>query len=341
MTISLPCWIRSAAFLMLGAIAFAPEPLFAEVPLPELRDIQVESSKDGTMQPSKIWVPESAESEPTPLLVFLHSWSGDYRQDNSKWQREAGRRNWIYLHPNFRGINNHPEACGSALARQDILDAVDFVCQTYNVDTHRIYLAGTSGGGHMAMLMAGYHPDRFSAVSAWVGISDLSAWHRFHTKDGRPQRYAQMVAKCCGGPPGSSPKVDREYRDRSPLFHLDKTGSLPVHFYAGLHDGHTGSVPVHHTIDAFNAIAKAGDHPRVSEEEIGQLLKDRPLENPQPGDLANVPGFGRKAYLQRKAGAARITIFEGGHEGLPGPACEWLAMQQRETKTAEPKPAAP
>ena len=39
--------------------------------------------------------------------------------------------------------------------RQDILDAVDWVLKRYPVDEKRIYLTGTSGGGHMSMLMAG------------------------------------------------------------------------------------------------------------------------------------------------------------------------------------------
>lgn len=297
-----------------------------------LAEIRIESSLDQTRQPSRIWGPEAAKTKPTPLFVFLHSWSGDYRQDNSKWLREAVKRNWIYLHPNFRGRNDHPEACGSEQARRDVLDAIDYACREYRVDRSRIYLAGSSGGGHMAMLMAGYHPERFSAVSAWVGISDLAAWHRFHTRNGKPQPYAQMIEKCCGGPPGASPKVDREYRARSPLFHLHPAKKLPIHIYAGLHDGHTGSVPVRHSLDAFNAIAKAGGHKEVMEMEIRELLKDSPLENPHPGDVEDSTSFGRKTYLQRTAGKARVTIFEGGHESLPIPACDWLAEQTRKTE---------
>ncbi|MCA9067472.1 MAG: prolyl oligopeptidase family serine peptidase, partial [Planctomycetaceae bacterium] len=200
-------------------------------------------------------------------------------------------------------------------------------------------LAGTSGGGHMAMLMAGYHPERFSAVSAWVGISDLAAWYQFHVRDGKPQRYAQMVVKSCGGAPGASAKVDQEYKARSPIFHLHQTGDLPIHLYAGRHDGHTGSVPVSHTLNAFNVIAEAGGHEKVSEAEIQQLLNDKPLENPKSGDTDDSPTLGRKTYLQRKAGSARVTIFEGGHEGLPIPGCAWLAMQNRLTKKSSGTPS--
>lgn len=97
----------------------------------------------------------------TALFVFLHSWSSDYTQDNEKWLRACAERGWIWLHPNFRGINQSPQACGSKFARQDILDAIDHACTLWQVDRERIYLAGVSGGGHMSLLMAGHHPDRF------------------------------------------------------------------------------------------------------------------------------------------------------------------------------------
>src|SRR5690606_33435945 len=92
----------------------------------------------------------------------------------------------------------------------------------YKVDSNRVYLAGVSGGGHMSLLMAARHPERFSAVSAWVGISDLAEWYRFHAPDGEPRGYARMVAASCGGPPGSSEEVDRQYRERSPIHFLQR-----------------------------------------------------------------------------------------------------------------------
>lgn len=266
-------WWLSSLFVLCGGVA---ESSSAERELPELAEVRIQSTFDGSLQPALLWAPDDAQSRPTPLLIFLHSWSGDYRQKNDTWQKEAVDRGWIYLHPDFRGRNDKPAACGSKLARHDVLDARDYVLRNYKVDQSRIYLAGTSGGGHMAMLMAGYHPEQFSAVSAWVGISDLAAWHQFHAKDGQPQNYARMVAACCGGPPGASPQVDAEYRARSPLFHLHRTGDLPLDLNSGMHDGHTGSVPIRHTLLAFNAIATAKGEPIVTAAEIEQLSTEMP-----------------------------------------------------------------
>lgn len=301
-------------------------------PLPELTETRVISSLDGTPQNIRFWAPADASTKPAPILVFLHSWSGDYRQKNDDWQRQAVQREWIYLHPDFRGRNDHPAACGSRLARQDILDALAFIRSEFKVDENRIYLAGTSGGGHMSMLMAGHHPDRFSAVSAWVGISDLAEWYRFHLKDGQPQNYARMILKSLGGPPGSDPARDAEYRDRSPLYHLHAVGDLPVELAAGIRDGHSGSVPVRHTLLAWNRIARAQKEPPVPAADISDLtsLGGQPDQLSERLEQLQVsPEFGRRILLRRTAGPSRVTIFDGGHEGLATAACDWLAVQRR------------
>ncbi|WP_417386305.1 alpha/beta hydrolase family protein [Gimesia sp.] len=297
----------------------------------KLELIKVKSSLDQSLQPSMLWAPATAKTTPTPLFVFLHSWSGNYKQNNAKWLQEAEQRGWIYLHPDFRGVNQQPEACGSRLARQDILDAIDYVIKHYDVDQSRIYLAGSSGGGHMTMLMAGHHPDRFSAASAWVGISDLAEWYRFHLKDGVPQNYARMILKSLTDKPGTSDEIDAEYRDRSPLFWIGNATELPLDLNAGVTDGKTGSVPFANTINAFNVLAKKNHTTPVSEEEIEQLWELGTLKDPQPSDQVTDETYGREIHLRRKSGNARVTIFQGGHEGLPEPACEWLSKQSRDT----------
>lgn len=319
-----------ALLLLSGAPSLAADPEKTQK-LPALVETTVKSTLDGEKQAVLYWAPEAASQEKTPLLVFLHSWSGNYKQDNSKWQKETVERGWIFLHPDFRGPNNSPKACGSKFARQDILDAMSFAESQFRIDSTRVYLAGTSGGGHMAMLMAGHHPKRFSAVSAWVGISDLAEWYRFHTKDGKPARYAQMILKSLGRPPGEDSKRDADYRDRSPLFHLANVGELPIDLYAGVNDGHTGSVPIAHTLNAFNVIATAHGTRLISDAEMSQLWKSRKLSSPLGSDKHLDKELARGILLRRTSRSARATIFNGGHEGLPAPACHWLGRQRRET----------
>ena len=313
--------------------AASAEPESADNALPGLTKVEVKSSLDGELQPVLYWAPESARKESTPLFIFLHSWSGDYRQNNSKWQAEAVKRGWIYLHPNFRGVNQTPKACGSKWARQDILDAVDFATKEFKVDSERIYLAGTSGGGHMAMLMAGHHPDRFSAVSAWVGISDLAAWYEFHVKDGKPQRYARMILSSLVGAPGSKKEIDADFKDRSPIHHLHRAVGLPLQICAGINDGHTGSVPISHSLNAFNVVARAQNAEAISQADIASLLKRQQVPADLDAAAKQIPiKFGREIVFARESGKASVIIFDGGHEGLPVPACDWLDSQARVTR---------
>ncbi|MCA8984402.1 MAG: prolyl oligopeptidase family serine peptidase [Planctomycetaceae bacterium] len=313
------------------SLGFAPL-VGAQEALPPLREVEITSSEDGTQQPLLEWAPVTACEQPTPVLLFLHSWSGNYRQNNQKWHAEAVNRGWIFLHPDFRGPNSTPEACGSRLARRDILDALEYIRNTYQVDASRVYLAGASGGGHMALLMAAYHPEKFSAVSAWVPISDLSSWHAFHTRDGKPGNYARMMEKALSGPPGSHPEVDAQYHERSPIHHLDRAVGLPLHIHAGIHDGYTGSVPIDHSLKAYNVLAQAAGEEPIADDTIQALLAQGKLPPPSEPSEKFDALYEREIHFHRQAGSAFVTIFEGGHEGLSHPACAWLELQQRETK---------
>ena len=130
-------------------------------------------------------------------------------------------------------------------------------------------------------------------------------------------------------------KVNSEYRARSPIFHLERVGNLPLEICAGVRDGHMGSVPIQHSLRAFNVVAKAAGQPLVSDAEIEQLWQNQRLVAPRDSDQGTDPAFGREIRLRRTAGPARITIFDGQHEGLPYAAAEWLAGHSRATKAAE------
>lgn len=326
--------LRTALLFSLLALGCSAEDAAAQPERPpEKERVFVVSSLDGTRQPSYVWTPAIPKGEKRPLLVRLHSWSYGYEQENAAWFAEAVDREWIYLHPNFRGRNDNPQACGSKLARQDVLDAIDWAIENHAVDTERIYVCGVSGGGHMTMLMSGHHPERFSAASAWVGISNLADWYRFHAKDGEVGRYAKMIAACTGGAPGDSDAVDAEYHDRSPIHHLHRVGELPLEINAGVKDGRTGSVPIHHSLRAFNVIARTRKATPVTEAEMEQLwTKDR-LDDPGDGEDVVDPLYERAIRLRRSAGASRVTIFDGGHEGIARAACEWMSKHRRATRS--------
>jgi len=139
------------------------------------------SSADGLKQPAMFFAPETDEA--VPLVVALHTWSGNYRQPYHKAiEQWCINKGWAYIHPNFRGANRRPEATGSELVVKDIVSAVEYAKKSARIDRSSIFLVGTSGGGHAALLMAGRHPEIWAGVSAWVPISGLWIPNRKHTR---------------------------------------------------------------------------------------------------------------------------------------------------------------
>jgi len=292
---------------------------------PDVETIRYHCSSDDSAQPALFFAPDLPG--PLPLLVALHTWSGDHLQTLqvpfADWALERG---WVFIAPEFRGPNRRPEAAGSELVVQDILDAVAEARRRAHVDPRRIYLIGLSGGGYTALLMAGRHHELWAGVSAWVPIADLRAWYRECRALGSD--HADDIVASCGGPPGASAAADREYRLRSPLTWLDPGDDVPLDINAGIHDGHSpGGVPVCHALRAFNAVAREPD--RVSEDEIAHFVErrtvpshlSRPLDDPDYGD--------RPPLFRRTSGSARVTLFDGGHEIVYEAGLRWLERQRK------------
>jgi acetyl esterase/lipase len=293
----------------------------------QVKDITYLSDADSTLQPALFY--DSGNQSERPLLVALHTWSNTYKQSGSiPYAHWCIEKDWVFIHPDFRGANDHPEACGSSLAMADIQAAVQWVKNRCAVDTNRIYLVGASGGGMAALLAAAMYPQIWTAVSAWVPVTDLQAWYREGME--RHDNYPEMIQLSCGGAPGASEKIDREYRLRSPLTHLLKARGVKMDINSGIHDGYTGSVPVSHTLLAFNALAAESD--RLSDEQIRYFVSEQKV----PPDLIeplNDATYGQKKPLfRRQSGQTRVTIFDGGHEIIFEAALSWLAAQKGRTK---------
>ncbi len=205
------------------------------------QEILVRSTVDGTVQPSLFYKTTAAGKR--PLLVGLHTWSHNRFNQVKAMVPVAEAHGFHLLLPEFRGanLNNNPhctEACGSACARQDILDAIDHVIANYEIDRENVFLLGASGGGHMAALMAGTSPERFKAIGAFVPITDLVKWAQ------QNENYRPHMLACCSGDEG-------EMRKRSSITYVDTLARANLKLFHGKYDP---IVPVSHSIELFNAV---------------------------------------------------------------------------------------
>lgn len=214
----------------------------------EQQELYIRSTLDATLQPSLFFKSQSKEKR--PLLVGLHTWSYDRFNQIANMLPMAEKYDFNLLLPEFRGKNttanpNCRQACGSELAKQDIQDAIDYLMENENIDKDNIFLLGLSGGGHMALLMAGMCPGYFKAIGAFVPITDLVKWAEENP------RYRKHVLACC--------ENEDEMRKRSPVTYLDTIAKANLKIFHGKYDA---TVPVTQSITLFNAIMEK--HPTAS-----------------------------------------------------------------------------
>jgi predicted peptidase len=288
----------------------------------QVKKITYLSSADNTYQPALFYTPKTTTAR--PLLVALHSWSNDYLHKlqipAAEWCIE---NDWVFVHPNFRGPNNNPNATGSGLVIQDILSAVEYAKQKANIDQKRIYLIGASGGGYTALLIAGKHPEIWAGVSAWCPIFDLKNWY-YECLNTYPQ-YSDNIVNSCGGTPETGSPAEHEYITRSPSSYLHNATQLKIDISTGINDGHNGSVPVSHALLAYNSLVVD----KIPIETINYITNNATI----PDELKQTysdPDYPRQILFRRQSQNARITLFDGGHEILFEPALKWLSQQTKD-----------
>lgn len=216
----------------------------------EQREILVESTLDSSMQPSLFY--RSETNEKRPLLVGLHTWSHDRFNQINNMLPYAQKYDFNLLLPEFRGNNlkTNPicvQACGSIYAKQDIKDAIDYVIANENIDSENIFLLGLSGGGHMSLLMAGFCPEYFKAIGAYVPITDLEKW----TKQNK--NYCEHVLACCSD-------NSEEMRKRSPLSYAENIAKSNLKIFHGKFDP---VVPVSHSLELYEEIMLRHPNARI------------------------------------------------------------------------------
>ncbi|SDJ11866.1 Prolyl oligopeptidase family protein [Flavobacterium glycines] len=286
--------------------------------------VEIPSSLDGKTQ--KAYFYSSKSKTKKPLIVSLHTWSGDYTQKDPLCN-EILARDWNYIHPDFRGANNKSDAMVSPKVISDIEDAIQYALKNSNSDPEDVHIVGVSGGG--LATLAAYMNIKYpvKSFSAWAPIADLESW--YWESKGRKQKYAADILKAT-----STDTVfnTEEARRRSPLlqaFPKDLRKDAKLYIYEGIHDGYTGSVPITHSINMYNRLVgelkygsakldeimpkASNDSDLVSEKEIISLVTKQ--YNPAFDKKNKL--FDRNIYLSREFGNIQLKIFEGGHEQIP------------------------
>lgn len=295
----------------------------------QVEEIKISSSLDGSTQPAIIF--RAKGDTPRPLVISLHTWSENYsKKDTLSWQ--AVDLNFNYIHPDFRGKNNNFTACGSKYVIQDLDDAIQWCLDNMNVDTGEVHIIGMSGGGYATLLAYMNTKHRVKTFSAWVPVSDLEKW--YYESRSRGTKYAEDIVRCTCPSNEKFSEKDlpdiKEARKRSPVYMEVPAGvrkNSRLYIYAGIHDGYTGSVPVTHSIDFYNRLAKEFDTTGSSvipEKDIIEILSSRNYRRPGKNSIGD-----RTVHYEKTCDARlKILIFEGSHEMLPEVALAHVPSQK-------------
>ncbi len=268
--------------------------------------IEIKSTMDNSIQHAYFY--DSKSTEKKPLLISLHTWSGDYRQKDPLSQMVKANE-WNYIHPDFRGPNQSPDGCLSNKALADIDDAIQYALDHCNVDKDHIFVTGVSGGGYASLGVFLKTRHKIRAVLAWSPISDLDAWY-WQSKF-RKNRFHDDILKCISADAHYDKKSALE---RSPLYYeLPEKQKSRIEIYTGINDGCSGSVPITHSILFYNKMVSFYENQNnlINQKDINALLsRGVPLEK------VDSRIEGRDVLYHKEAANISITIFDGGHEML-------------------------
>lgn len=159
-----------------------------------------------------------------PALIWVHeNIRGHLYEHYIPYVREATRRGYVVLAPEYRGSVGYGETHYDAIDYggaevEDVVTAVAVLEERYpDVDATRVGIIGWSHGGMIALLGIFRYPGTFGAAIAIAPVTNL--FHRLATKGVDDQLRAIDPHGRFGGPPWRRPDV---YRERSPLFHVDR-----------------------------------------------------------------------------------------------------------------------
>lgn len=270
------------------------------------KKVEIPSNMDGTNQ--KAYYYKSPYEKKVPLIVSLHSWAGDYAQLDNELSKFAVESEFNYIHPDFRGINNTQQACGSELSMSDINDSIQYAIDHGNVDLENIFVVGGSGGAYSALCFYSATQYPINSYIVWSPITDLISWHDQSII--RKSRYWKDILNGTN----SKESLDiEEARKRSPLYRYMPESDSKLFIFSGYHDGYNDApVPVTHSLNFYNKYVdrfNGNESDYISERDIILLTAREMQETDETIER-------KKVFYSRKFQNAQITIFDGGHDHL-------------------------
>ena len=278
--------------------------------------IQFTSSYDGSTQEAEIQVPDGyAPGTPVPLVVYAHGRSGVMSEGIDLLGSAANARGWLLASPQMHGrwvvpaeCTVYPNECtwddkvlagttsessepnpgayayASLESQYDVVDAVRYMVEQYDVAPDQIYLVGYSMGGQIAAVTGAKFPHLFAAALDNKGPTDADEWHDeqviVYGTDGASTLRAMRKECHIGGDPKAPLDNPFCYEQRSGIEYAGNWLHVPLSM---THSASDTLVPVHHSLDLRDAINAYGPDEPVAVYEDTIVGPDLPALLSLPG----------------------------------------------------------
>jgi poly(hydroxyalkanoate) depolymerase family esterase len=246
------------------------------------------------MRAYRIHVPAAAAPQPRPMVVMLHGCTQtpeDFAA-GTRMNRLADEHGFVVVYPE-QAAQANPSRCWNWFQTRDqrrdagepslIAGIVREVAQRHDVDAGRVYVAGLSAGGAMAVVLGESYPELFAGVGVHSGLPYASA-HDI------PSAMAAMKGGRGGAARAASQRVSA-----SPASSVAKR-AVPTIVFHGDRD---------HTVRQTNALEIVRQTLQAHQSEVG----GQPLQTLVEGGTA----AGGRRYTRTThrdlTGAARIEFW--------------------------------
>jgi len=208
---------KSATYL------FSNQPVLEDLPLCSMEPIEYQA-RDGLTIHGYLTLPVGVEPKNLPTVLFVHGgpWARDYWGFSPAVQWLANR-GYAVLQVNFRGSTGYGKEFVNAGNRQwgktmhdDLIDAVDWICNKGIANRAKVAIMGGSYGGYATLAGLTFTPDAFACGVDIVGPSNLLTLIR-----SVPPYWQPMMAMFAHRV-GDIETEEEFLKSRSPLFFVDR-----------------------------------------------------------------------------------------------------------------------
>jgi dipeptidyl aminopeptidase/acylaminoacyl peptidase len=255
-----------------------------------------------------------------PALVWVHpDIRGHLYEYYLPYVREAVTRGYVVIAPEYRGSVGYGQAFYDAIDYggaevDDVVTAVTVLKTMPEVDPDRIGIIGWSHGGMITMLSIERNPTLFKVAAAMVPVTNL--FQRLAWKGVDRQHRAIDPQNRYGGLPGDSQALNQVYKERSPLFLVDKV-QIPVIVHVTKNDQDVNIEEDMQLVDALRARKPDLAETKVYENPLGGHLFDRmcPATLPNAGrvDMTKLENFVPTNTREQRDSWARVWAFLDWH----------------------------